>query len=381
MADSSPNDANGRLICPICGKRYRFRPELVGHKAKCNGCQAKLRVPEQAGEFELLEAPPGEASDKPANEPPAPEPEAPDQTEDDENGEYELNEPGQTASAPSSKGGDEGEDDDGAGAADEGPPVCPSCNAEVKPTAVLCVNCGFDLKEGKQLQTSVEAGDDAAAKRKGKNKAGDDAAAPGPGAGPSDGAGLDTDALAEETEREHFRRETLFPLILLGVGVAGVLFNAAVLFPQAIDANVFGSLFAPGSWFDRFLLYVKAAGAQTVMQIPMLIAAIFLTAAIFSSNYGTLGRGILKLLALVLVVSSVEDALYLTLDIWTGGFGGIGFLVVVAVSVGLFYALAASLFDMDMNEVFVLWFITLIGPMLINMLIRPTLQAWGIPVI
>ncbi len=39
-------------------------------------------------------------------------------------------------------------------------PRCPECRAELKPGAVLCVNCGFDLKAGKRLKTSRSEGDD-----------------------------------------------------------------------------------------------------------------------------------------------------------------------------------------------------------------------------
>jgi hypothetical protein len=39
--------------------------------------------------------------------------------------------------------------------AEEGPP-CPNCRATLQPGAVLCVDCGYNLKTGKQLHTTVE---------------------------------------------------------------------------------------------------------------------------------------------------------------------------------------------------------------------------------
>lgn len=39
-------------------------------------------------------------------------------------------------------------------------PHCPSCNAELKPGAVLCVNCGYDLKTGRKLKTAREGEDE-----------------------------------------------------------------------------------------------------------------------------------------------------------------------------------------------------------------------------
>jgi hypothetical protein len=36
------------------------------------------------------------------------------------------------------------------------PERCPECGAELAPGAVLCVSCGFDLKEGRKLETVRE---------------------------------------------------------------------------------------------------------------------------------------------------------------------------------------------------------------------------------
>ena len=342
MAQDDPSPASDRLVCPFCEKKYRYRAELAGRKVRCGGCEAKLKVPEAGGAFEVLENPP-------------------DHNADADGEDYDLSDP-----APGPGGGGRGMSAGGAKS------VCPSCNAAVKPTASLCVNCGFDLKEGKRLETRVE-----------QEVSGDDRHG---GASSSftetSGAGLDHDALAAETEAQHYRQETLYPLILLGAGVALLILNAMVLFPRALNSNAWAQAFGiQANWLESVWLYTKATAVQTLLQLPLMLAAIFLTAALFSSNYGTLGKAMIKLLALVLVVSCFEDACYLLLDIWTGGFGGIGFMLVLALSVAVFFSLAMPLFDMDVNEAFVLWFITLIGPWVINFLIKPTLKAWGIPVI
>jgi len=35
------------------------------------------------------------------------------------------------------------------------PALCPSCSSQVRPGAVICVQCGFNLKDGKKLETTV----------------------------------------------------------------------------------------------------------------------------------------------------------------------------------------------------------------------------------
>jgi hypothetical protein len=82
-----------RFACPACGKRYRWKPELAGRSAKC-GCGAKLVVP-------------AEAPVEPAAQP------------------------------------------------DEVQSKCPSCSAPLASGAVLCVNCGYNLKTGQKLAAVV----------------------------------------------------------------------------------------------------------------------------------------------------------------------------------------------------------------------------------
>ena len=80
-----------KFPCPACGKQYRWKPEMAGRTAKC-ACGAKLVVP----------------TDPPQAAPVAPAP-----------------------VASQSK--------------------CPDCGADLTADAVLCVNCGFNLKTGKKL--------------------------------------------------------------------------------------------------------------------------------------------------------------------------------------------------------------------------------------
>ena len=92
-----------------CGQRFQARDELAGKQAKCPKCGRILTIP-------------------------SPQPKAP---------------PRATSPAPLE---DILED---AGLDDVAKPRCPQCNEELKPGAVLCVHCGYDLKLGKQLQTKI----------------------------------------------------------------------------------------------------------------------------------------------------------------------------------------------------------------------------------
>ena len=99
-----------RFSCPSCGKSFRWKPEFAGRSAKC-ACGAKLVVPAEAP------ATPG-AVDVPL----APETKPP-------------------ALTPPSPG--------------DGESKCPSCSAALASGAILCVNCGFNLKTGKKLSAVV----------------------------------------------------------------------------------------------------------------------------------------------------------------------------------------------------------------------------------
>ena len=107
-----------RFSCAACGKSYRWKAEIAGRSAKC-ACGAKLVVPSNAPSISDTE-----------EVPLAPEP---------------------TRSAtpqgvkPSQTSGIETK--------------CPSCSASLVSGAVLCVNCGYNLKTGKKLGSVVVEAD------------------------------------------------------------------------------------------------------------------------------------------------------------------------------------------------------------------------------
>ncbi len=108
-----------KFTCQACGKQYTWKPELAGKRAKCK-CGQMMTVPQQLHSDEPdLDALYDLAEDEPAR-PARTAPQA------------AVTIPAQQAGAR-----------------------CPSCSAPMQPGAVLCVNCGFNLKTGKKMGTAV----------------------------------------------------------------------------------------------------------------------------------------------------------------------------------------------------------------------------------
>ena len=104
--------AAGGVRCPGCGKVYRWREEFAGRKVRCKQCGGVLVMPAE---------PPGAAGAEATQQPVA-----------------------AALASPSDR--------------------CPSCGSPINPGAVICVACGFNMKEGKQIKTDV--GSDEAAPKK-----------------------------------------------------------------------------------------------------------------------------------------------------------------------------------------------------------------------
>jgi hypothetical protein len=123
----------GQFSCDSCGKTYAWKPQLAGKRVKCK-CGSPMTVPASdpaadagAGLDDLAAlAHGGESYD---DAPPPPPPPV-----------------GSRGGRPAKAGG----------AAVAGA-TCPSCGVAVDPNAVLCVNCGTNLKTGKKLKTTSVA--------------------------------------------------------------------------------------------------------------------------------------------------------------------------------------------------------------------------------
>lgn len=115
------SDAQERVTCPGCSKGYRWKSSLIGKRVPCKHCGSEFEVPIAPGVGLLIQPAPSEDGY---------ELDLDEQTED----------PAASHAAPSNNG------------------KCPVCNSPVRAGAVLCMNCGFNMAEGKKIEApKVEA--------------------------------------------------------------------------------------------------------------------------------------------------------------------------------------------------------------------------------
>ncbi|MEO0514065.1 MAG: hypothetical protein AAF086_02070 [Planctomycetota bacterium] len=352
--------SDAKFECPNCGKAYRWQSKIAGKKVRC-ACTQKFRVPMVPGETPEPDGPLVGQAESPTPAAPAspsahakPAPPQPKAPEPDP---YELDLPddephantaplsARSSSAAKPTGGDK----------------CPSCNSPLRPGAVICLNCGFNVAAGAKLQTVVEAG-----------PAGDDDAPP---AGRGSGAAvvgvaaavgeerviarskLQDELAADLAKRHHFQEKTL-PLIFLGGGVLLLLVNAFLLMTPVnrlsydMPDGITGNLVALISYLILF-----------AVQLPCLFVGILIVSKLFGSAFGELFSAIKKLAALALLAGQFDVMVELGFNTLLDGFGFIAFWVELALSFGVFWALAKQLFDeLEPGETVALWIAMLFLP-------------------
>ena len=317
-----PSSSSERVTCPTCGKGYRWQANLVGRKVTCKACGGEFEVPSAPGEGIAIE----------------PEPVADDGT-------YELD-----------LDADEPQAAQASHAAPSNNGKCPVCNTPVRDGAVICMNCGFNMAEGKRMETAVA-----------------DTPATETSEEPEQGKitrqmQRDMQTVAE-THRQHVWQEYKLPIILLCVGFAFVLINTFGLVPAVNEMlNSKGAAWIPITNGQAMAGYLIAFVLTLVLMIPLLFGGIFLMAALFGSAFGNLFTAALKMLALTVFVVGLDDLIDLLLDLATGGFGGIGYFVRLMVVLTAFYPICTKLFDMESHEVWIMFLIYVIGPIAIGIL-------------
>lgn len=318
-----PSSESERVTCPSCGKGYRWQSKLIGRRVTCKQCGDEFEVPIAPGAGLAIR--------------PEPEPAADDGT-------YELDlDAAEKPAAQTNK----------TTAASNGG-KCPQCNSPVREGAVLCMNCGYNLKEGKKIQTAVTATpaqptDDAQAGTLTRRMQRD----------------MET---AADTHRQYIFEEYKLPIILLCIGFVFVLINAFGLTPALNDMyNKQGYGFMLSNT-EAMIGYIIAFALTLVMMLPLMIGGIFGMAALFGSAFGNLFTAMLKLLALTVFVVGLDHMVDLLMDLATGGFGFIGWGVRLSVVLAAFYPICTKLFDMESHEIWVMFLLYVIGPIAIGML-------------
>jgi len=367
--------SDAKFECPNCGKAYRWQSKIAAKKVRCE-CTQKFRVPMVAGETPLPDGPlvglPPEAKPPETNPPetnapeakpppvvsPRPAPPSKPKPAVPEPDPYELDLPDDLAgdTAPVSARSPQGRVPDAAGAS-----KCPSCNSPLRPGAVICLNCGFNLAEGAKLQTvvGVAPGDDAPAAADAHPKK-RDAPAEGGDHRVLARAKLQDDLAADMAKRHHFQEKTL-PLIFLAVGAVLLLVNAFLLmtevnrFSYGMPSGIAGNLAALIGYLILF-----------AVQLPCLFVGILIVSKLFGSAFGELFSALKKLAALALLAGQFDVAVELTFNTLLDGFGFIAFWAELALSFSVFWVLAKQLFDeLEPSETIALWVAMLFLPGLV----------------
>jgi hypothetical protein len=306
------------LACPGCLKRFAWTPKVAGKRVTCH-CGQKFIAPA---------APGGEVV--PIYETQAPRREAePYELADDDGSEHPASE---TRSTPHRA------------ARHQDRIKCPDCNGPIKPEAVVCVNCGFDLASGRKLQTQAATLPPDLAS----------AAAPAPVADPGgarstarpiDPLSLGTSpiarALANREDEVQLSpvREFYAPMVMIVLGVIGV---AAV--------SIYGTTSALEALRDFGLNALGAFLSTAGVFLGMTVAV-----GLLGMAFGELKAALLKVLGIGLLGSSAADTLTLLalpLVLFLGPQGIIGILCVYgALNAFLVGAPLWALFDLEFYEV------------------------------
>lgn len=328
------DDAQGHIICPHCDKRYRWKQKYAGQRVKCKACGGVLVMPIVPPDMPLESAsmrtsPPSETQDDAGH--------YQLDTPDDKTHQYDVDVPEDQATLATPQG------------------KCPSCGASVKPAAVICLNCGFNLKEGTRLQTQViqDAAD--------------------PGAEPSANTGAPASAapgLADD-EQDFKKLEIYLPLGLIAAGVVMILLDSFVL----LDTQYIGGTSGVASSMTLRLLYLAAKGIQTAIQIPLLFAGILVIGMLFGTSFSSIGSAILKFLAVALFLTGFGGCIDSLLDRMTGGFGGMAWMLRTSITFPAFWGINALLFDLEFIEVIILYVVMIMAPVFVMVFVFAMLVA------
>lgn len=238
-----PDPNSERVTCPSCGKGYRWQFELAGRIVPCKACQTPFIVPGAPGAGLPLE----------------PEPTG-------EDGLYELDldghdEPGHAMAAPP--------------IADK----CPSCNIALKSGAVICMNCGFSMAEGRKMQTAIAPPIDTDGNTLYE---------------PANDKALGLRPDEPDVLRQHYRAEFILPIGLLTIGGVVAALDALVI---AQASPVLAGSFSFIEIALGTMIYILLLAVGTVVGIVIGMALLL---KIYGSGFGDARTALLKVGAIAL---------------------------------------------------------------------------------
>jgi len=259
-----------QITCTGCGKAYRVKPELAGKKVKCK-CGEVFEMPaspraegDEIGDLEMAAAPEPTKPAKPTKAAPPPDVQ-----------------PAQS---------------------------CPNCQAACEADAVLCVNCGFNLKTGTKLNTTEQTG-----------------------------PRLDADDLRQrdqaDLQRRHLMQERIVPIALVAVGLLINVVAAQGLATQGDESATMG-----------YVAALIGTLVEMAVGVSIMVVACFIAAKALGTSFGPLGTALLKLAGIYLFANGAINGMFLLL-----GFSS--FWLTIGVLVLAYGGLLAWLFDLDVEEV------------------------------
>ena len=315
--------ADATVSCPACSKRVKFKPQLAGKKLRC-ACGQVFRMPREAeGQAVALDDPPVA---EPQNEAAAAAEALAKKSlkvTPGEGGTYDLSDDSVSIlpkedPKPSRSGKGK----------------CPKCGHAVKPEAVICINCGFNLRVGTQVASEVKP-----SKKDGSSIL-DAYAATARARGISQ----------EQEEIEAARKARITELYVpIGLAILGVL--AMFIKPVVLG---FGR-----TRFQSISVILEVA-VQLVLHLPFLLLAIVLTAKIMQTSFGPFMTALLKLVGLAFFTGGVGGLIDIAADRIFEGFGSL--IVTPFLHFAIFWGLTVYLFALDFLEMTVLYILAALIP-------------------
>ncbi|HSI33500.1 MAG: hypothetical protein ACAI43_23190 [Phycisphaerae bacterium] len=361
-------DVAGRFVCSGCGKGYAWKPELAGKRVKCK-CGAAISVPAvmpggAGGNGSAVKAegkvagPAAKASANNGAKPQAAK--AVGVSPSSSNGgklkqsdvvKIPRAKPQAEAGGMGLGGEDEGappgfEDlfalAGGTPVEDEAvtpPPLasvapgaaCPSCKASVSPGAVICVNCGHNLKTGKKLKTQAVSGG-------GGGGSGGKLVPALAGAGAPTGI-LGYAGSARRQSEARGEGDAFFAAKDLYLPIGLVVLGFVLTFVEVIWAK----------GVDSIGLAVGVVGVMTIINFTLVFAGVLAAVKLFDLGLGPVQIALLKIAGVSMIPGAIAAIVERAIDGPNAGFGVAGF-------VGWFisYVLTLALFvwqlEMDLFE-------------------------------
>lgn len=291
------------FICPHCNKRFQWTTRIADRKAQCPSCSKRIRIPTVPGRVAEAIDPLPPSAHKRDSDPPSDTYDL-DLTGIDESVAEPPPTPAQQAAAQTGR--------------------CPACNQSINPGAVICIKCGYNLRKGKRIQTTVAEGAQAQTGALPASIAGSALASAG-------GTSAVSGALAD---REDEAQASSFINLWLPLGL--IVLGLVVRF---IEQMYFSGDATAGA--IRAVIYV---GVDLALTIPMLLAAMIIAVKLLDVAFGPLVQALFKLAAVVLGPAAIGAIIsYLIGDLmglFVGGFA----------SFCIYWALISVLFDLDGME-------------------------------